>query len=264
MERSAKARRMRFAPPDIKRGFRSRRARRLVLLVVALLAAAVPAQARRSVADNPGDFDYFLLTLSIAPSFCALSPANQAKPQCQVLTEADFRATPLTVHGLWPNRSGVSVNLQPQDCEGPPLGRLPDSVCADLQRYMPGGPGLERYEWRKHGTCSGLSPEAYFATLATLARYANETIGAAMREGGMLGRPMRIAELLAAVEARERALASAIVVDCRQPRGGGEALVREIRVVLSKDLQPMAAADVGLGQNSGCPRGTGLVPDVSR
>jgi ribonuclease T2 len=141
---------------------------------------------------------------------------------------------------------------------------LPDSVRADLRRYMPSGPDLERYEWRKHGTCSGLSPEAYFATLATLARYANETIGAAMREGGMLGRPMRITELLAAVEAREQALASAIVVDCRQRRGGGEALVREIRIVLSKDLQPMPAADVGLGQNSGCPRGTGLVPDVSR
>jgi len=54
------------------------------------------------------------------------------------------------------------------------------------------------------------------------------------------------------------------VVDCRQPRGGGEALVHEIRVVLSKYLQPKAAADVGLGQNSGCPQGTGLVPNVSR
>jgi hypothetical protein len=53
------------------------------------------------------------------------------------------------------------------------------------------------------------------------------------------------------------------VVDCRSPRGGGEALIDEIRVVLSKDFRPMPAASVGPGQNSGCPLGAGRVPDVS-
>jgi ribonuclease T2 len=128
---------------------------------------------------------------------------------------------------------------------------------------MPGGAGLARYEWRKHGACSGMSQESYFAAVADLALKANATIGAAMREQAMLGQRMRIADLLAAVAARDPALAPAIVVDCRQPRGGGEALVDEIRVVLSKDLRPMPAAGVGLGQNSGCPRGAGLVPDVA-
>jgi hypothetical protein len=73
-----------------------------------------------------------------------------------------------------------------------------------------------------------------------------------------------IADLLAAVEAADPALAPAIVVDCQQPRGGGETLISEIRVVLSKDFQPMPASSVGLGQNSGCASGRGLVPDVSR
>lgn len=234
-------------------------------LAVAVLLAAAPAEARshRAAAASDG-FDSFLLSLSLAPSFCALSPANQAKQECQTLTEADFEQTPLTVHGLWPNRNGVSVNLQPHDCGGPPLGPLPDSVRADLQRYMPGGPGLERYQWRKHGTCSGLSPEAYFAAIVDLARKANETIGAAMQEHGMLGQQARITDLVSAVAARDPALAPAIVVDCRQPRGGGEALVEEIRIVLSKALQPMPASRVGLGQNSGCPRGVGLVPAVNR
>ncbi len=231
--------------------------------VAALLLVAAPSQARQRRPD-PGGFDYFLLSLSVAPSFCALSPANQAKRECQTLTEADFQQTPLTVHGLWPNRAGVSVNLQPHDCEGPPLGPLPDATQAELQRYMPGGPGLARYEWHKHGACSGMSPESYFAALADLARKANGTIGAVMREQGMLGQRMRIADLLSAVAARDQALAAAIVVDCRQPRGGGDALVDEIRVVLSKDLRPMPAASVGLGQNSGCPRGAGLVPNVAK
>nr|WP_294554358.1 hypothetical protein [uncultured Rhodopila sp.] len=238
---------------------------RRVAAVLLMLLAAVPAQARqRHPASGSSGFDYFLLSLSIAPSFCALSPANQAKQECQTLTEADFRQTPLTVHGLWPNRAGVSVNLQPHDCEGPALGPLPEATEAELRRYMPGGPGLARYEWRKHGACSGMSPESYFAAVAELAAKANGVIGAAMREQGMLGQRLRIADLLAAVAARDPALAPAIVVDCRQPRGGGEALVDEIRVVLSKDLRPMPAESVGLGQNSGCPRGAGLVPDAAR
>ena len=205
-----------------------------------------------------------MLSLSVAPSFCVLSPANRAKQECHALTEADFRQTPLTVHGLWPNRARVSVNLQPHDCEGPPLGPLPEETRLELRRYMPGGPGLARYEWRKHGTCSGLSPETYFATVAELARKANETIGVAMRDRGMLGQQLQISDLLSAVAARDQSLAPAIVVDCRQPSGGGEALVDEIQVVLSKDLRPMPAASVGLGQNSGCPRGAGLVPDVAQ
>jgi ribonuclease T2 len=237
---------------------------RVLMVLAVLLPASSPRAWQRHQAAEPGAFDYYLLSLSIAPSFCALSAANRAKQECRALTETDFRRTPLTVHGLWPNRAGVSVNLQPHDCEGPPLGQLPEETRAELRRYMPGGPGLARYEWRKHGTCSGLSPEAYFATLAELARKANETIGAAMRDRGMLGRHLRISDLLSAVADRDQSLAPAIVVDCRQPSGGGEALVDEIRVVLSKDLRPAPASSVGLGQNSGCPRGAGLVPDVTQ
>lgn len=232
--------------------------------VLPLIAADPSGAGQRGGPSQPGDFDYYLLSLSIAPSFCALSPANKAKDECQALTETDFQNTPLTVHGLWPNRAHVSVNRQPHDCPGPPLDPLPEPAQADLARYMPGGPGLERYEWRKHGTCSGLASTEYFAAVVRLARHANDTIGAAMRERGMLGHTLRIADLLAAVAAREPALAQAIVVDCRFPRGGGQALVDEIRIVLSKDLVPIPAGNVGFGQNSGCPRGAGFVPDASK
>jgi ribonuclease I len=105
-----------------------------------------------------------------------------------------------------------------------------------------------------------MAPEAYFAALIRLAQRANATIGAAMHEQTMFGRSMRIADLLAAVAAHDPALAQAIVVDCRFPRGGGQALVDEIRVTLSKDLAPIPAGSVGLGQNSGCPQGAGFLP----
>jgi ribonuclease T2 len=233
------------------------------LVAAPLFLSAVPSQARNRD-FSADDFDYFLLNLSIAPGFCALSPTNRATDECRSLTEADFRQTPLTVHGLWPNRTGVSVNRQPHDCQGAPFGLLPQPVQAGLRRYMPGGPGLERYEWRKHGACSGLSPEAYFATVVRLAQHANETIGAVMRDQQMLGHLVRVADLLAAVGSIDPALESAIVVDCRKPHGGGETLIDGVRVVLWKDFRPMPASIVGLGQNSGCAQGRGLVPDVSR
>ncbi len=236
-----------------------------ILVFIAALFAAAPSQSRtRDAPAQGGVFDYYLLSLSIAPSFCALSPSNAAKAECRALTAADFLRTPLTVHGLWPNRANVSVNRQPQDCDGPSLDSLPGALRTELGRYMPAGPGLAQYEWRKHGACSGLSPEAYFTDVANLARHANDTIGAAMRDAGMFGRVVRIADLLAAVGKRDPGLPSAIIVNCRSPRGGGQALIDEIRVTLSKDFVPVAAQSVGLGQNSGCPQGAGFLPDGPR
>ncbi len=236
----------------------------LTALAAASVLATTPVQARRaefgrSDAGVAGNFDYYLLSLSVAPSFCALSPANAAKRECRTLTADDVRQTPLTIHGLWPNRARLSVNRQPQDCDGPPL-QLSRDVEAELRRYMPAGPGLARYEWRKHGTCSGLSSDSYFGAEARLARAANEVIGPSVRPGGTL----QVDELLRSVGATDPALAAAIVVDCRTPRGGGGALVEEIRITLSKELRPIPAASVGLGQNSGCPNGAGRVPDVGR
>ena len=171
---------------------------------------------------------------------------------------------PLTVHGLWPNRERVSVNLQPQYCAGPPLGRLSPALREKLAHVMPGvADGLERYEWRRHGTCSGLTPEAYFSAVVRLAEQADATIGAALRDGGMLGHEMKVDDLIAAVAAKDASLAAAMVVSCRFPRedgGSSRAYVQEIRLVLSKDFSPEPAEHVGFGQNSGCPGKAGFLP----
>lgn len=232
----------------------------LVLLASSLAHARHHAHGSQSAI--PGAFDYYLLSLSVAPSFCALSPYNQAKSECRQLTDAAYRQTPLTVHGLWPNLARVSVNRQPQDCPAPPLPELPADLQHQLELYMPGGPGLARHEWSRHGSCSGLSPEAYFETLVHLAASANATVGAVMRDRGLFGHSMPIADLLAGVARTNPALAAAIVVSCQFPRGGGgdRALVGEIRVVLSKQLAPVPVESVGLRQNSGCPQGAGFLP----
>ena len=228
------------------------------LIVAATLMAPIATSAE-SARGRVG-FDYYLFSLSVAPAFCSESRRNAATDQCEALTQESFRHTPLTIHGLWPNRAKASVNLQPRDCDGPPF-RVSRDVQTKLRRYMPAGIGLERYEWRKHGTCSGLPPERYFAVAAELARQANATIGAAMLDQGDT---LRVADLLRTIGARDPALAAGIVVDCRFPRGGGDAVVQEIRITLGKDFGPIPASSVGLGQNSGCPAGAGRIPAVSR
>ena len=242
---------------------------RPLLALLLLLAMPSLCQARRhshrsaGYADEAGAFDYYLLSLSIAPSFCALSPANQARAECRNLTDAAFRQTPLTVHGLWPNLAFTSVNRQPQHCRGPELESLPADTEAGLRRFMPGGPGLARHEWKRHGSCSGLSPAAYFGDLVRLAQKANDRIGSLLAAGPPEGREVRLADLLQAVAARDPPLARAVVVSCRFARGskgGGRALIEEIRITLSKDLAPIPSSSVGLRQNSGCPGGVGFLP----
>ena len=222
-----------------------------LVLVLAALSCALPARAQ-------GAFDFYLLSLSLAPSFCAASPRNAAKDECRRLTDAEFRRTPLTLHGLWPNRARVSTNLQPRDCDGPRFA-ISGQTEGQLRRLMPGGPGLARYEWRKHGTCSGLDPEQYYRAAAAATEGANELIGPAILEAGGT---VRIGALLQAVAARSPALAAAIVVDCRFGRGGGGAVVEEIRITLDREFRPIPSASVGMGQNSGCPGGAGRIPGV--
>jgi len=118
---------------------------RLVLAAAALVAA----QAAQS-------FDYYVLTLSWSPAFCDTGGAGKQLSQCARGAGAGF-----IVHGLWPN-SAYGPN--PEDCGDADVPaaalRLADGVYPDV--------GLARYEYRKHGTCSGLDPQAYFAAVKTL------------------------------------------------------------------------------------------------
>jgi ribonuclease I len=131
---------------------------------------------------------------------------------------------------------------------------------------MPGGPDLEQHEWGRHGTCSGLSSEDYFAAIVNVAKQVNDAVGVAMRDTGMLGGQVNVRDLINEVAAKDPGLAASIVVDCKQASARSSHrqafLVDEIRFILSKELKPMPASSVGMGQNSGCPGGVGRIPSV--
>lgn len=99
-------------------------------------------------AGRVGDFDYYLVSLSWSPSYCVLHPNDQR--QCG-------KGYGFVLHGLWPQKMNGGY---PQDCES--TEAIPEPVVRKTLAFMP-SEKLIHHEWTKHGTCSGLGADAYFA-----------------------------------------------------------------------------------------------------
>ncbi|MEP3276006.1 MAG: ribonuclease T2 [Stappiaceae bacterium] len=103
-------------------------------------------------AEKAGDFDYFVLSLSWSPSYCAANGSRANKAQC-----ASGRPYAFVVHGLWPQYE----KGWPDYCKSRFGTWIDSSLIERMLPIMPSKP-LVIHQWRKHGTCSGLSPEDYF------------------------------------------------------------------------------------------------------
>jgi ribonuclease T2 len=113
-----------------------------------------PARSSQAVAQTPSSaaaqpFDYYLLNISWSPEYCHSHPSDI---QCA-------RHSTFVLHGLWPQNADGSY---PQNCSTAP-GPADPSQYADIYP----DPGLLQHEWKTHGTCSGLAPDAYFTSART-------------------------------------------------------------------------------------------------
>jgi ribonuclease T2 len=174
---------------------------------------------RRDQAGNgvPGQFDFYVLALSWSSSFCA-SGDNRGRDQCQIGSNNGF-----VVHGLWPQYDRGF----PSDCDSP-VRNLPAGVARDAASVFP-EEGLARYEWRKHGTCSGRSPGDYVADV----RRARDRV-AIPDDLQQPKSSQRVAPLdiqRAFVDANRGLRPGMMAVACQ--RG----MLQEVRVCLSKDLR---------------------------
>ena len=120
-------------------------------------AGAAPPDALVS----KGDFDFYVLTLSWSPGFCDTGGAEKARDQCAVGAGKGF-----VVHGLWPENADRAY---PSDCGD--AGYIPGEALRETHGVYP-SEGLARYEYRKHGTCTGLDPKDYFGAV----KYAAERV----------------------------------------------------------------------------------------
>jgi ribonuclease T2 len=109
------------------------------------------AQYNSNRGGTPGSFDFYVLALSWSSGFCANTGDRQGKQQCDIGSNIGF-----TVHGLWPQYERGF----PSECGF--AERSPSYMALQKAEGVFPDLGLARYEWRKHGTCSGLSPADYF------------------------------------------------------------------------------------------------------
>ncbi len=120
------------------------------VLLVTIGVGHARAQRGFDSQDRARQFDYYLLSLSWSPEYCAGSPGGGGSQQCGGERQFGF-----VVHGLWPqyNRG------YPQFCRN--NSRVSNAL---IERMLPVMPSerLIRHEWKKHGTCSGLTAGQYF------------------------------------------------------------------------------------------------------
>ncbi len=124
---------------------------RLLLVLCLSLLSAWPAFAK---GEKAGVFDYYILALDWSPTWCTLTGDATNSPEC-----TPGRGLTFKLHGLWP-QNDVGY---PYTCPS----NLPDPTQADNEAMadVMGGAGLARYEWVRHGRCTGLPAADYFALM---------------------------------------------------------------------------------------------------
>ena len=188
-----------------------------------LLLSALPASAE---GERAGDFDYYVLALSWSPTWCALEGDDRGAPECD-----GSRNLGWVLHGLWPQYE----DGWPSFCrttERDPT-RRETAAMADIM----GSPGLAWHQWRKHGRCTGLPPEDYFAlSRAAVASVAVPDVFARLDRAVRL--PASVVED-AFLEANPDWERDMVTITCREGR------IQEARVCLTTDLEPRpCGADV--------------------
>ncbi len=195
-----------------------------VVLVLWLVLLAGAARGERA-----GAFDYYLLALSWAPNWCVAEGDARRDGRC-----ADGAGWGWGLHGLWPQHE----RGWPEFCQTPhrPATRAETGAMGEVM----GSSGLAWHQWRKHGSCSGLSAAAYFDA----SRRAFEGVNLP-EVFGQIDRRLRVPASVveeAFLEANPGLTGEMLTVTCR---GGA---IQEVRICLTRDLEPRACGrDVARG-----------------
>src|SRR4051795_13658766 len=193
--------------------------RLFVLGLLVLLPNNASAQDHRQ--NAPGEFDFYVLSLSWSPSFCeeAAERGTEARSQAQ----CGGRPFSFVVHGLWPQYERGF----PEHCQRP-SPRLERNIMSSMLHLMPAAVLIFR-ECDKHGTCSGLGPRAYFETIRKARAAVKIPADFLELSEQKTVAPAAIEE--AFIKSNPGLSPSAISVTCNRTR------LSEVRICMSKDLQ---------------------------
>jgi ribonuclease T2 len=214
-----------------------------VLAALAFAASVAIAAAQEQRQNEPGQFDFYVLSLSWSPSFCAAAAerggGNRPSLQCGA------RPYSFVVHGLWPQY----VKGFPEYCQVP-SPRLNRAIVSSMLDLMP-APHLIFNEWDKHGTCSGLPARAYFDAVRKARSVVKIPPEYVDLEQPVTVTPDAVKE--AFVKANSGLPADGLAIECDKKR------LTEVRICLSKDLQFRDCADVA---RRSCRRDQLLMPPL--
>jgi ribonuclease T2 len=189
----------------------------LLSVTCLFLGSALAKHRSNSADDTPGKFDYYLLTLSWAPEFCATHGGNASSSECDPTHHFGF-----VVHGLWPENEDGSY---PQHCaSAQPVSQ--DTV-RQMLPIMPDR-GLIQHEWATHGTCSALDAQTYFGDIKKVFTQLQIPPDYRAPAQAVSASPSQIEQKFAAAN---HAPATAFRVSCSGPE------FVALEVCLTKDLQ---------------------------
>jgi ribonuclease T2 len=214
-----------------------------VASVVLLLGGLGTALAQDSRRNEAGQFDFYVLSLSWSPSYCAAAHERDAARVPSV--QCGARPFAFVVHGLWPQYE----HGFPEYCQAP-APRLYRGIVDSMLDVMP-APRLIYNEWDRHGTCSGLSPRAYF-DLVRKARAAVKIPAQYVDLQAPLNvTPPTVEE--AFVKANTGLSSEGMAIECDHRR------LTEVRICLSKELRFRACPQIA---RRSCKRDQLVMPPV--
>ncbi|MEL7542171.1 MAG: ribonuclease T2 [Pseudomonadota bacterium] len=203
------------------------------------------AQPRRttSTENANANFDYYVLALSWSPTYCEDAGRKRGGQQC-----AGPRPYAFVLHGLWPQfRKGW-----PENC-GKRRVWVPKPIISRMLDIMPSR-GLIIHEYKKHGTCSGLDAEGYFALSRDLYNKVKIPPVFIRPERALSMSPQDVER--AFLKANTKMNASMLAVTC-----GRKSRLKEVRVCFSKDGK-LASCGVNETQKRLCSRNNLRIPPV--
>jgi ribonuclease T2 len=205
---------------------------------VALVFTTLCVQARHHGPRRDGEagsFDYYVLSLSWAPTYCITHPDDGA--------ECSGKGYGFVLHGLWPQYESGGY---PERCQS--QFTLTAQAASKGATIYPSD-RLMQHEWQEHGTCSGLDPLNYFlaADRATAVVKVPKALDSPASD--QILTPSQIVDFFRG--ANRQLFGDAMTLACS--RDG----LSEVRLCLTKDL---TLRSCGRGVHSSCPPAQMKVP----
>lgn len=184
-----------------------------------LTALVISATMATAGGEKAAQFDYYVLSLSWSPNWCASEGRAKGSEQCDPGAEFGW-----VLHGLWPQYESGWPSYCPTTTRPP--SRVQTGAMADIM----GTAGLAWYQWKKHGSCSGLTATEYYSA----ARRAFEAVNrpAVFRK---LDKPVKLPASVveeAFLDANPGWQKDMLTITCKAGR------IQEARLCLTKELEP--------------------------